>query len=358
MRKFFLVAVLVLLVVPTILLVSCGSKTSEGRKITKDHTGKEAEKPVKENQRVIYLAGGCFWGVEGYFRRLNGVYDTTTGYANGKNEDTDYKRLKETDHAEAVKVEYDRTKISLTELLLHYFRIIDPKSVDRQGNDVGRQYRTGVYYEDLSDLSVIEKVMKFEEKKYGGIAVELAPLQNFVKAEDYHQDYLENNPDGYCHVDLSLAGKPLFEKRTGWMGKEELKKTLSPEEYDIIVNAGTEAPHSSKLNGEYRKGIYVDKVTGEPLFSSADKFDSGCGWPSFSKPILSDSVKEKEDHSHGMVRTEVRSNHSDAHLGHVFSDGPKESGGLRYCINGASLTFIPYEEMKERGYEEYLPLCE
>lgn len=318
----------------------------------------EKEVPVKENQRVIYLAGGCFWGVEGYFKKLNGVFETTTGYANGNTDDTDYHRLHETDHAEAVKVEYDMSKISLEEILLHYFRIIDPKSVDRQGNDVGRQYRTGIYYENETDLPIIEKMMQFEREKHGDIAVEALQLKNFVDAEDYHQDYLEKNPGGYCHIDLGMAEKPLFDPQIVLPTEEELKSRLTPNEFDIIVNAGTEKPFSSELNEEYRRGIYIDKVTKVPLFASQDKFDAGCGWPSFSKPILSDIIAEIEDLSHGMTRTEVRSKNSGAHLGHVFNDGPKESGGLRYCINGASLEFIPYEEMEERGYAEYMPLCE
>lgn len=317
------------------------------------------EEVSMENRREIYLAGGCFWGVEGYFKKLSGVFATTTGYANGESDETDYHSLVVTDHAETVKVEYDRSKISLAELLLHYFRIIDPKSVNRQGADVGRQYRTGIYYTDEADVPVIERIMDFQREKHGEIAVETGKLLNFVDAEEYHQDYLDKNPGGYCHVDLGLADRPLFESRSSDVpSDQELRALLSPEEYHIIAESGTERPHSSALNQEYRRGIYVDKVTKVPLFASQDKFDAGCGWPSFSKPILSDALTELADHSHGMVRVEVRSKDSGAHLGHVFTDGPKEMGGLRYCINGASLEFIPYEEMKERGYEEYMPLCE
>lgn len=338
-----------------------GNDGSENTSVVSEPTTEQNQKgeiPVKENQRVIYLAGGCFWGVEGYFKKLNGVFATTTGYANGNSDDTDYHRIDETDHAETVKVEYDMSKISLEEILLHYFRIIDPKSVNQQGNDIGRQYRTGIYYENEADIPVIEKMMRFEREKHGKIAVETSKLKNFVNAEDYHQDYLDKNPGGYCHIDLGLAQKPLFETSPTLPTEEELKKTLTPEEFHIIVNAGTERPFTSELNDEYRKGIYIDKVTKVPLFASQDKFDAGCGWPSFSKPILSSVIVEKVDLSHGMTRTEVRSKDSDAHLGHVFHDGPAESGGLRYCINGASLEFVPYEEMEERGYAEYMPLCE
>lgn len=318
---------------------------------------KEVIVPMKENQRVIYLAGGCFWGVEGYFKRIKGVFNTEAGYANGKTEDTDYYSIGKTDHAETVKIEYDISKISLEEILLHYFRIIDPTSVNKQGGDIGRQYRTGIYYVNDEDVAVIEKIMEFERSKHGKLAVETGELENFILAEDYHQDYLERNPGGYCHIDLELARKPLFVEDSKVPERADLKKMLTEEEFNIIVNSGTEKPFSSPLNDEYRKGIYVDKVTKVPLFASQDKFESGCGWPSFSKPILSDRLMEVSDYSHGMVRTEVRSKNSDAHLGHVFEDGPAEKGGLRYCINGASLEFIPYEEMKARGYGEYMPLC-
>ncbi|MDO4754466.1 MAG: peptide-methionine (S)-S-oxide reductase MsrA, partial [Bacillota bacterium] len=179
---------------------------------------------MKENQRVIYLAGGCFWGVEGYLKKLHGVFETTAGYANGISDQTDYHRLHETDHAEAVKVEYDMSKISLEEILLHYFRIIDPKSVNQQGNDIGRQYRTGIYYENESDAAIVEKIMEFERQKHGELAVETGKLNNFVLAEEYHQDYLDKNPGGYCHINLAMADEPLFDAHVVLPTQEELKK--------------------------------------------------------------------------------------------------------------------------------------
>lgn len=323
-----------------------------------DEKGEKKMQVRKENIRTIYLAGGCFWGVEGYFSKVQGVVDTETGYANGKTEKTSYKELKETDHAETVKVDYDMSKISLEEILLHYFRIIDPKSVDKQGNDRGRQYRTGVYYKDQEDLAVIDKIFLYEEKKHGKLAVEKEALRDFIRAEDYHQDYLKNNPNGYCHINLKMADDPLFEEEFKDYKDEELKGKLDDLSYKVLRESATERPFSSELNSEYRKGIYVDKITGQALFASKDKFDSGCGWPSFSKPIVTDKVKYKEDKSHGMERIEVRSGAGDNHLGHVFNDGPKDKGGLRYCINGASLDFIPYEEMDQRGYGDYKVFCE
>ncbi len=280
--------------------------------------------------KKIYLAAGCFWGAQAYFKKIDGVVNTKVGYANGKTEDTDYTRVSNTDHAETLMVEYDEKRISLRKILLHYFRIIDPTSVNRQGEDVGRQYRTGIYYTDENDKDMIDNVYRYYEDKFGGIVVEVKPLQNFILAEDYHQDYLDKNPNGYCHVDLSLLN-------------------LDEESYSIMKENNTERPFSSELNKENRDGIYVDKQTKEPLFSSKDKFDAGCGWPSFRKPI-GDSVDYLEDHSYGMDRVEVRSKSGDNHLGHVFN----EEQGLRYCINGKSLEFIPYEDMKKRGYEEYM----
>lgn len=336
------------------------------------------EDVMKSNRRAIYLAGGCFWGVEGYFKKLHGVYNTETGYANGKSSDTDYDGLKKSDHAETVKIEYDMSKISLEELLLHFFRIIDPKSVNKQGNDEGRQYRTGIYYptldsekgnktfgdsDKLSAANVtdtknsIKSLLEYESKKHGKLAVESGKLNNFVKAEDYHQDYLDKNPRGYCHINLKLADKALSDEHYPLPNKDKLKSKLDSKAYDVMKKNDTERAFSSPLNDEYRKGIYVDKITGEPLFSSSDKFKSGCGWPSFSKPILSGKVVEKSDTSYGMNRTEVRTKGSDSHLGHVFDDGPTEKGDLRYCINGASLRFIPYDEMDAMGYGFYKIFC-
>lgn len=317
------------------------------------------EKDVhEENKRTIYLAGGCFWGVEGYFKKIPGVYDTETGYANGKTDQTDYSLIKQTDHAETVKVSYDRSQVSLEEILLHYFRIIDPTSVDKQGNDVGRQYRTGIYYTSEEDVDVIDKIFQYETGIHGTLAVEKAPLENFVAAETHHQDYLDKNPGGYCHINLALAEKPLFEDRYDVPTEDKIRQLLDETAYDVMRHSATERAGTSALNGEYRKGIYVDKITGEPLFSSSDKFDSGCGWPSFSKPITTDKLTEHADDTLGMRRTEVRTKNSNSHLGHVFEDGPKEKGGLRYCINGAALRFIPYEEMDKEGYGKYKVFCE
>lgn len=307
------------------------------------------------NLREIYLAGGCFWGMQGYFRKLNGVYRTEVGYANGKGNDTDYTRVKQTDHAETLHITYDFAQICLIELLVHYFRVIDPKSVNKQGGDIGRQYRTGIYYVDTESKQIIDAFMAKKVKELGALAVEVAPLANFVTAEEYHQDYLVKNPTGYCHINLAKADEPLVEAEYPF--KEADKAKLDPTAQKVMFEQATELPFSSPLEQENRRGIYVDKLSGEPLFASSAKFDAGCGWPSFTRPIWQAKVTEHMDNSHGMQRIEVRAKGTGTHLGHVFNDGPRANGGLRYCINGACLKFIPYEEMDKAGYGAYKIFC-
>ena len=303
---------------------------------------------------TIYLAGGCFWGVEGYFKRIEGVKGTTCGYANGRTENPSYEDVcrHDTGHAETVKVDFDDEVISLEDLLIYYFRIIDPVSVNKQGNDVGTQYRTGIYYTNESQLPVIKAAIEREQRKYNEkIAVEVLPIENFYSAEEYHQDYLDKNPNGYCHINLGLADEPIVRsEKYKRKNDDELKESLTPLQYDVTVNAATERPLDNEFNSNFERGIYVDITSGEPLFFSTDKFESGCGWPSFSKPIQKDLVKYSEDLSLGRRRIEVRSNVADAPLGHVFDDGPSELGGLRYCINSAALRFIPLDKMDEEGY--------
>ena len=310
----------------------------------------------------IYLAGGCFWGVEGYFKRIKGVVDTECGYANGNTKNPSYEDVcrKNTGHAEAVRIDFDDNIISLEDLLIYYFRIIDPISVNKQGNDVGTQYRTGIYYTDEEQLPIINDALKREQEKYiDKIAVEVLEIENFYDAEEYHQNYLDKKPNGYCHINLEWANEPIVRSENYKKeNNERLKNRLTDLQYDVTMNAATEAPFRNEYWDSFERGIYVDITSGEPLFFSTDKFESGCGWPSFSKPIQKDLVKYKEDLSLGRRRIEVRSNSADAHLGHVFNDGPAELGGLRYCINSAALKFIPLEKMEEEGYGyliKYLP---
>lgn len=330
------------------------------------------------NTQTIHLAGGCFWGVEAYFQRIPGVIDAVSGYANGTTENPRYEDVihRNTGHAETVRVTWDADRLSLQDILQYYFRVIDPTSLNKQGNDRGTQYRTGVYYTNPEHRAVIQAALDAEQKKYAQpLVVENLPLKQFFLAEEYHQDYLAKNPNGYCHIDVSLADKPLPGKPAGnaaddkgqgaavkgfdaatWQkpSDEELRRTLTDEQYRVTQKSGTERAFTHDYDHLFEPGIYVDVVSGQPLFSSKDKYDSGCGWPSFTKPIRKEVVTEHKDYSYNMVRIEVRSDAADSHLGHVFPDGPKDKGGLRYCINGASLRFIPLAKMAEEGYGDLI----
>ena len=311
----------------------------------------------KQEQRIIYLAGGCFWGLEAYMERIQGVTDAVSGYANGKGDTTNYQLLHATDHAETVKVTYDPNKISLDKLLQYYFRVIDPTSINKQGNDRGRQYRTGIYYQNEQDKAVIEAALKALQSKYQApIQIEVEPLKNYVEAEEYHQDYLKKNPNGYCHIDIKKADEPLIDdKKYPKPSDAELKQKLTALQYDVTQGKHTERSFSNEYWDNFAPGIYVDITTGEPLFSSKDKFESGCGWPSFTKPIAAEVAEYQKDNSFNMTRIEVLSRSGHAHLGHVFDDGPRDKGGLRYCINSASIKFIPLDEMEKQGYGDLIP---
>lgn len=320
-------------------------------------------KPMK-NQAEIYFAGGCFWGTEHFLKQIRGVESTQAGYANSTVENPSYEQVcsGKTNAAETVKVVYDPEVVSLDVLLDLYFKTIDPTSLNRQGNDRGTQYRSGIYYTDIDDVPVINQAIKDLSSQYTkAIVVEVKPLTNFYAAETYHQDYLDKNPNGYCHINpalFAMARKANAPKTKSYQKPDDvtLRQKLTAEQYAVTQKNATEPAFKNEYWNEHRPGIYVDITTGEPLFVSTDKFDSGCGWPSFSKPIQKELITEKKDGSYGMIRTEVRSKNGDAHLGHVFTDGPKDKGGLRYCINSASLRFIPKEKMEEEGYGEYLPL--
>jgi peptide methionine sulfoxide reductase msrA/msrB len=294
------------------------------------------------------------------------VIYTETGYANGNTEDPSYEEVctKNTGHSEAVYLKYNPYKTSIEKLLNYFFKIIDPTSLNRQGNDIGTQYRTGIYYKSIKDKKVIEnyinKMQPLFKKK---ILIEVLPIRNFCKAEEYHQEYLDKNPKGYCHIDLSLLNTLKNEEQIKVdkskytkIDDKTLKETLNKEQYNVTQNAHTEAPFQNSYWDNTKKGIYVDIATGEPLFISNDKFDSGCGWPSFTRPIDDAVVEYHEDKSHVMNRTEVKSRVGNSHLGHVFEDGPSNDGGLRYCINSASLRFIALEDMSDSGYGEFVHL--
>lgn len=309
---------------------------------------------------TIYFAGGCFWGTEHFMKLISGVISTCTGYANSRIPNPTYREVcsGKTGAAETVRVVYDPSMVSTAFLVELYFMTIDPTLLNRQGNDVGTQYRTGIYYTTDQQEKEIKEVVSQEAAHFDRpIVVEVEKIQNFYEAEEYHQDYLDKNPHGYCHIDprlFEIARNARERKPQGKPDDAELRRLLTPLQYAVTQHSATEPPFYNEYWDNHRKGIYVDITTGEPLFSSSDKFDSGCGWPSFSRPIHGTSLVERSDRSHGMVRTEVRSDRGDAHLGHLFPDGPKDLGGMRYCINSASLKFIPKEKMAEAGYGDYL----
>jgi peptide methionine sulfoxide reductase msrA/msrB len=312
-------------------------------------------------ERNIFFAGGCFWGVEKYFSLIPGITATEAGYANGHIDNPTYEQVCRGDSgfAETVKVSYDEKRVSLVFLLTAFFEVIDPFSLNRQGPDVGVQYRTGIYTDDPHTLDLITRyVRNLQRKSAQKIATEVLPLSNYYPAEEYHQKYLEHNRNGYCHIDNAVFEKLKNLKQSGYTRKSdgELKQSLSDLQYRVTRENATEKAFENEYYNEFREGIYVDITTGEPLFVSADKFDAGCGWPAFSKPISSTFIAEFEDMRDFKPMTEVRSVTGNAHLGHVFDDGPKESGGLRYCINSASLRFILKEEMEQAGYGNYLYL--
>ncbi|CEN32733.1 Peptide methionine sulfoxide reductase MsrA/MsrB 2 (Includes: Peptide methionine sulfoxide reductase MsrA; Peptide methionine sulfoxide reductase MsrB) [Capnocytophaga cynodegmi] len=353
-------------VMPLMILLTSQCKTSKdsmkGQQSMKIETMND-----KKDMKEIYFAGGCFWGTEHFFKQIRGVVATQVGYANGNTQKPSYEEVytDKTGFTETVKVVYDPKQVDLQLLLDLFYETIDPTSLNKQGNDIGTRYRTGIYTIDDSDREMISKSLNELASKYNQpIVVENLPLKNFYDAEEYHQNYLDKNPGGYCHINTKLfqmakEANPM-EKSSPMQYKkpndEVLKEKLTEIQYNVTQKNATERPFHNEYWNEFREGIYVDITTGEPLFVSTDKFDAGCGWPSFSKPIDKKLIAEKMDKSHGMTRIEVRSKTGDAHLGHVFTDGPSDKGGLRYCINSASLRFIPKDEMKKEGYGDYLNL--
>lgn len=314
-------------------------------------------------QREIYLAGGCFWGLEKLMASIPGVLSAVSGYANGSSAQlASYEAVCSggTGFREAVKVLYDPSLVSLDALLFAFFQVIDPTVKNRQGNDIGPQYQSGIYYTDEAAKETVTRIASLERERVDPFCMEIGPLQNFYPAEEYHQKYLDKNPGGYCHIprgEIARLSKAVvdpgqYPRPSG----PELSQRLTSEQYRVTQEDGTEPPFENAYWNRFEKGIYVDVATGEPLFSSLHKFESSCGWPAFSAPIEEPTVVSREDRSFGMCRVEVRSRAGNSHLGHVFDRDPESPSGLRYCINSAALRFIPYEAMEEEGYSYLLPI--
>mgnify|MGYP001419223311 FL=1 len=308
------------------------------------------------------FAGGCFWCMVEPFDERPGIKEVISGYTGGTVENPTYEQVcsNTTGHVEAVQITFDPKIVSYEELVKLFWQQIDPTDDGGQFHDRGDSYKTAIFYHNEEQKKIAE-ASKEELAKSGKfkkpIVTPILPAKPFYRAEEEHQYFYKKNPFHYRTYKKG-SGREQFIKEH-WQkkfDKEELKKKLTPMQYYVTQENGTEQPFQNEYWDHFEEGIYVDIVSGEVLFSSKDKFDAQCGWPSFTKPVMKQQITEHLDTSHGMIRTEVRSKEADSHLGHVFEDGPIEHGGLRYCINSAALRFIPKEDMEKEGYGNYLYL--
>ncbi|MGP4041269.1 peptide-methionine (S)-S-oxide reductase MsrA [Gracilibacillus sp. D59] len=319
---------------------------------------------TKQSLEKAIFAGGCFWCMVEPFDEQPGIEQVVSGYTGGDKANPTYEEVctNTTGHREAVEITYNPDIFPYQKLLEIFWQQIDPTDPGGQFHDRGESYKTAIFYTNDQQKSLAEQSkQKLQEsgKFDKPIVTDILPAKTFYRAEEQHQDYYKKQNFHY-KLYKKGSGRADFIKRN-WgknISKDDLKERLTPIQYHVTQENGTERPFDNQYWNNFEEGIYVDIVSGEPLFSSKDQYDAGCGWPSFTKPLNRNSIAENLDTSHGMRRIEVRSDEADSHLGHVFDDGPIDEGGMRYCINSAALRFIPKHKLKDEGLEEYLALFE